>query len=300
MRVLSPLRWVGGKHYLVNRLLGLIPPHTTYVEVFGGAAHLLFAKEPVTVEVYNDINSDLVNFFRVLRDEEKCKELQRRLYFTPYSREEYEYAYLHYSDAELDDIERARLFFVVVRQGFGGIITRKAWGYNVTESERISKQVRGYMNCIERLLDVSHRFRRVYIEHDDYRNVMERFLTSSTFCYCDPPYHPDTCGKDLYVYEFSRERHIEIIKFLLEYRGMVMLSGYDHSDYSVLVENGWKRFEFKSKAHCALKKRNKEFDERDLTGERSERLDVVWLNPLAWQRLQNNLGGLFDGNEQQI
>jgi len=67
-RLRSPMWWFGGKGKMVKKLLPLIPQHKIYVEVFGGGASLLFAKEPSPVEVYNDLNSDLVNFFRVLRD----------------------------------------------------------------------------------------------------------------------------------------------------------------------------------------------------------------------------------------
>ena len=85
--VRAVFRFPGGKFFLVKKLLPLIPPHEVYVEVFGGAANLLFNKPPSKVEVYNDINSELVNFFRVLRDDVKWKILQEKLLLTPYSRE---------------------------------------------------------------------------------------------------------------------------------------------------------------------------------------------------------------------
>lgn len=87
----SPISWFGGKYYLAHKIIKLFPPHSIYVEPFGGAAHVLFAKEPSPVEVYNDIDSGLVNFFRVLRDPKSFGELALLCSLTPYSREEYYY-----------------------------------------------------------------------------------------------------------------------------------------------------------------------------------------------------------------
>ena len=88
----SPISWVGGKYYIAKTLIPMFPKHTTYVEVFGGAAHIMCRKEPSAVDVYNDIDCRLVNFFRVLQDDIKCNALCKRLRVTPYSREEFERA----------------------------------------------------------------------------------------------------------------------------------------------------------------------------------------------------------------
>ena len=116
-RLRSPIWYVGGKGMMVQKLLHYIPPHRTYVEVFGGGASLLFAKEPSPVEVYNDIDSGVVNFFRVLRDKEKFKKFYEKVVLTPYSREEHYYCRNTWRDCA-DDIERAYRWFVMVRQGF--------------------------------------------------------------------------------------------------------------------------------------------------------------------------------------
>lgn len=104
---------------MVAKLLPLIPPHKIYVEVFGGGASLLFAKEPSPVEVYNDLDSGLVNFFRVLRDPGKFEKFYRKVCFTPYSREEYCFCRDTWGECK-DDVERAYRWFVVARMSFSG------------------------------------------------------------------------------------------------------------------------------------------------------------------------------------
>ena len=87
-KIRSPIRWFGGKGMLVSKLLPCVPQHKYYCEVFGGSAALLFAKQPAEFEVYNDTDSGLVNFFRVLRDPEKFQKFYHKVCLTPYSRYE--------------------------------------------------------------------------------------------------------------------------------------------------------------------------------------------------------------------
>src|SRR6266508_2890776 len=101
----APFPWWGGKRWLAPRIVALMPPHDTYVEVFGGSGAVLFHKSPAGLEVYNDVNGSLVNFFRVLRD--SPQELQRALELTPYARDELEACRAD----EGGDVERARRFY---------------------------------------------------------------------------------------------------------------------------------------------------------------------------------------------
>lgn len=112
--MLTAFIYPGGKVRLSSWVISHFPRHKIYVEPFGGAAGVLLNKTPSPLEVYNDLNSDLVNFFRVLRDKEKAAELIRRLRLTPYAREEY---YSVYPMPKDDDIERARSD----RQGWYGV-----------------------------------------------------------------------------------------------------------------------------------------------------------------------------------
>src|SRR5271166_1742362 len=92
MRIPSPITWFGGKSRLAPRIIGYFPPHKTYVELFGGSAAVLLAKEPSPVEVFNDIDNQLFNLFRVLRDDRAFRRLQRGIELTLYSRAEFDLA----------------------------------------------------------------------------------------------------------------------------------------------------------------------------------------------------------------
>src|SRR5258706_9367454 len=92
MQIASPVTWFGGKSKLAQRIIEHFPEHRTYVEVFGGSAAVLITKKPAGVEVYNDIDGQLVNLFRILREPLLCEELRRALESTPYSRGEFDLA----------------------------------------------------------------------------------------------------------------------------------------------------------------------------------------------------------------
>jgi site-specific DNA-adenine methylase len=181
----SPIYYFGGKGKMVKNLLPLIPPHKIYVEVFGGGASLLFAKKPSPVEVYNDIDSDLVNFFRVLRDPEKFEQFYRKAVLTPYSREEYCFCRETFRECQ-DDIERAYRFFVTARMSFSGRILH-GWSFTVTDSSRgMAGAVSKWLSCLDGLPDIHERLMRVQIEHDDFRKIIPRYDTLETFFYCLP------------------------------------------------------------------------------------------------------------------
>jgi DNA adenine methylase len=176
-RLRSPIKWFGGKGQLVAKLLPYIPQHTYYLEAFGGGASLLFAKKPAKFEVYNDINSDLVNFYRVLRDEEKFEKFYKKVVLTPYSREEFNNAKKEYENIE-DEIEKAYRFFVLVRQGFGGGGGNKGWGYDLksyNKSCNCPATLSAWLSTIDILPEIHERLKTVLIEHDTWENVCERY-----------------------------------------------------------------------------------------------------------------------------
>jgi DNA adenine methylase len=228
----SPFRYPQGSHYLVKTLLSLIPPHHTYVEVFGGAASLLFAKEPSKIEVYNDINSELVNFFRVLRDDEKWQKLQEKLLLTPYSREEFNLAL---QPAEgLDDIERARRFFVRIQMSFGG--KGETFSY-----DRVAPRNRPftYFNKLAGFELFHQRIRTVIIENSDFEDIFRRYDTPETFFFCDPPYIGHKVRTQALSLEMPLEDHQRLVNTVLRAKGKVLLLGYYHPVYEELERRGW-------------------------------------------------------------
>ena len=257
-----PLSHPGGKYFLASKIIPLIPPHITYVEVFGGAAQLLFRKPPSRIEVYNDINGDLVNFFRVLRDPEKSKRLQELLYLTPYSREEWNFCRENLHDPEIDDVERARRFFVTIRQSFSG--KNDAWGYS-KKQRKIS-----FHYIIDYFPEFHERIRNVQVENDDFEKVIRRYDTPDTFFFCDPPYVHHTVRVRTELLEMSIEDHERLVDVLLGIEGKAMLCGYDNEIYKTLEEKGWKKIRFTVITTLP--------NSHQTGGKRKRRSEYVWIN----------------------
>jgi len=262
---------------MVNKLLPLIPKHHTYVEVFGGAANLLLAKEPSAVEVYNDIDSGLVNFFRVLRDKNKFQKFYEQVVLMPYSREEY-YECGETWDKEEDDVQMAVKWFVVARQSFSGKFG-DGWSYAVTHSVRgMASPISRYWGAIDMLPEVAERLLRVQIEHNDFRKILKAYDTENTFFYLDPPYVLDTRTCAVYRYEMALEDHQELVDMLLHITGKAMLSGYDNEIYRQLEQNGWVKLTFDVVCYAAGKTRNSNLQGKGSAKKYQKRTECVWLN----------------------
>jgi len=231
-RLQTIFQYPEGSFFIVPKILKLIPPHNVYVEVFGGAACLLFNKEPARVEVYNDINGELVNFFRVLRDDTKWKILQEKLALTPYARAEFEEA-CRAPTGELDDVERARRFYVRVQMSFGG--KGKTFGYAVAKNLPLS-----YYNKIALFPAFHDRLKNVIIENDDFEKIFRRYDSPETFFFCDPPYIRHSIRSDFLNLEMSEEDHRRLIETVLNVKGKVLLLGFRHQLYEQLTAAGWR------------------------------------------------------------
>jgi len=170
--------YYGGKFYLLPYLLKVIPKHICYVEVFGGGGYLLLNKKRSRVEVYNDINGDVVNLFRVLRD--NGDELIRRLKYTPYSRRLVEE--IRTKTEFSDDIERAWAYFILLNQTFNAKGRRGGFAYG-----RVKNHASAFKNIVDKLNAIVERLRGVVIENLDWRECLDRYESGNTFAYCLPP-----------------------------------------------------------------------------------------------------------------
>ena len=192
----------GGKSYLAQWIIPHFPEHEVYVEPFGGSGSVLLNKKPSYVEVYNDIDSEVVNFFEVYRDH--TDELVEWLESTPYSRElhdRYSRQYFDGGDGELpdDDLVRAGIFFYLRYTQFMGKNGGKS-GFQSTTSRNNAGTFRHATDRLKRLVD---RFSDVVIENRDYQRIFEHYDTDETLFYCDPPYLEK--GTDWYEGEFDHE-----------------------------------------------------------------------------------------------
>lgn len=236
MTVTRPaLRYHGGKWLAAPWILSHMPAHRCYVELFGGGGALLLRKAPSPIEVYNDADGQVVNFFRVLR--ERPGELVEALRLTPYARAE---LHLSYEDSD-DPLEAARRTFVRLWQGHGG--SRASWrtGWRYQRNDNL-RNITAW-NDNDRLLAVAERLKAVQIECGDAVDVVRRFDTATTLFYADPPYVADTRSKrwrhNAYgAHEFDEEAHRALAERLSGIKGMAMVSGYASPLYDELYA-GW-------------------------------------------------------------
>jgi DNA adenine methylase len=268
---------MGSKVRLAPRLISLFPPHHTFVDVFGGSAAVTLAKTPAKIDVYNDIDEGLVNFFRVLRDPEKFTRLRFLLELTPYSRQEFQSA--GGAGEGVDDIELARRFFVISRMCFSGKVSG-GWGTDVVSTlNGMSKSCWGYLSAIQSLPEIHTLLRRIVIDNRDFRKIIKTYDTPETFFYCDPPYVLSTRVSEgwLYKHELTDEAHYDLVLMLLRIKGRVMISGYKNAIYAALDIAGWVRREFD--VPCSSHGRTR------FTGVKGpgscadhRRIEVVWMN----------------------
>ena len=211
-----------------GKLLPLIPEHHCFVEVFGGGASLLFAKEPSKVEVYNDIDGDVVAFFKVFHDPEALEVLKRKCFYTPYSRDLYA-EYKRSWKEQTDPIERIYRWFIMVRMAFNGGFG--AGGASFTDKRNAAKQLKDVVDNFEIVVD---RLRVVQIENDTWQTVLDRYDSTDTFFYLDPPYVLSTRTGKMYNHEMTDADHTELIQAIENLKGKVLLSGYDNPIYKKL------------------------------------------------------------------
>ncbi len=273
MMIKSPIQYFGGKQGMVKNLLPLIPAHQTYVEVFGGGGSLILYKEPSPVDVYNDLDSNLVNFFRVLRDPVQFADFYQRAWLSPYSREEQSFCREHLND-DLDPVERARRFFVLARYSFSGIIGN-SFALEVTKSSRgIVGKASAYKNVLCWLPIISERLSSIEIEHYDFRRILDIYDRPETFFYCDPPYVPSTRRAGGYQCEMTETDHQDLVELLRNIRGKVMLSGYPNELYETL---GWQRKEWT--VNCSAAARTRASGLQGAGGASGQkRVECVWMN----------------------
>lgn len=267
----SPITWFGGKGNMTAKLLPLIPRHHIYCEVFGGGGSVLFAKEPSNVEIYNDINADLFNFFGVLRNPEQFEQFNKLVNLTLFSRKEFQDA--RKSFAQGNAVERAWRFFTSARQSFAGQLT--SWGYGVTSSSKgMASQPSRWLSALEKLPEVHARLMRVQVENDRWERILERYDTPETFFYLDPPYVPSTRKSGKYEHELSEADHYLLVDTCLKLKGKVLLSGYPNKIYQKLERSGWDNLRWKTICQTTGKTRGT----KNIPSARLARVESVWMN----------------------
>jgi DNA adenine methylase len=265
------LRYHGGKWRIAPWIISHFPSHDVYVEPYGGAASVLLRKERTLSEVYNDLDGNIVNIFRVMQDKSKADELARRLYFTPYARDEF---YSTYDDFPEEDIERARMTIVRSFMGFGSnASTRKTrTGFRTARSATGVFPAREFATYPAQICIFTERLRGIVIEHRDAMHVMRTYDNETALHYVDPPYLAATRSTShatkSYAVELTDDDHSDLCRFLLTLSGYVVLSGYDNDIYNDIL-TGWRK------------------DTRECLAERAKRtVECLWLSPRTADELR--------------
>ncbi|BAU11254.1 D12 class N6 adenine-specific DNA methyltransferase [Leptolyngbya sp. NIES-3755] len=256
--------WYGGKFNHLNWLLPLLPEATHYCEPFAGSAAVLLNRPPSPVETYNDIDGEVVNFFRMLRDRQD--ELIHAIGLTPFSREELRIAAEEPTE-NLTELERARRFFVRARQvrtGLAQTASAGRWAHcKLTSRAGMAGAVSRWLGSVEGLSEIVQRLLRVQIENASAIEIIQRYDSEETLFYCDPPYPHDSRGDaNAYRYEMSDRDHEKLAEMLRSVKGKVALSGY-HCNLLDTLYKDWNCVDAPSKQCMSVKQ---------------PRTEVLWTN----------------------
>lgn len=238
------LRYHGAKFRLAPWIIGFFPEHVRYVEPFGGAAGVLLQKERCYAEIYNDLDDDVSNFFRVLRDPESREKLIQECVLTPYARSEFDLAWQP-SD---DPIERARRLCIRAQMGFGSAGASKGTtGFRIDTKRQYGTAQHLWAKFPSALADAGCRLSGVLIENRPAIDVIRQHDGPQTLHFVDPPYVLSTRalqanGRGYYRHEMTDEDHADLIDALLELEGYVVLSGYRSELYDSKLA-AWERYE---------------------------------------------------------
>lgn len=260
------LRYHGGKFRLAPWVIKHFPPHRCYVEPFGGAAGVLVQKERAYAEVYNDLDGDIVNVFRVLRDPGQCARLIHQLLLTPYARDEFQAAY----EPTDDLIERARRTLVRAEMGFGSAgATKGTTGFRIDTRRKHGTAQALWARFPDSLARVCERLSGVMIENRPALNIIEQHDAADTLFYIDPPYMFDTRNVGArhgryYDCEMSDLDHVQLLQALVSAKGMIVLSRYSSETYREALQ-GWSMASTKARISAARGT--------------AIRTECLWLNP---------------------
>lgn len=276
----APFPWFGGKGNpkIKKAILSLLPPHTRYVEPFGGGASILITKRPCEVEIYNDVNRGIVSFFRVIASKEYFGPFMAKVREMPYSRELYEEC-LRTWVAIHDPVEQAARWYYVAQQSFGGIFGN-SWGSGVTTST-----TGRWKSSFDNLPRVHDRLQQVQIECCDWRDCLARYNGEGYLAYCDPPYVTGSRKAGGYEHELKDSDHEELIQTLLQYDGAVLLSGYDSPLYAPLLDHNWDKTEIEVCCSAAGRTRSSGLQGAGKVRAKQKRIECIWRNPEAIRRI---------------
>ncbi|MCG7932955.1 MAG: DNA adenine methylase [Candidatus Thiodiazotropha lotti] len=262
------MRYHGGKYRLAPWIMSFFPDHYTYVEPFGGAAGVLLQKPRSMSEVYNDLDGDVVNVFRVLQDRDLADDLRRRLVVTPYARAEFDISY----ESTDDQVEQARRTLIRAHQGFGSAgATKHKTGFRIDSAREYGTAAHLWAKYPNQIASFVERMQSVVIENKPAIEVIDNHDRTNTLYFVDPPYMHSTRrmrAGGYYNHEMTDDDHVQLLDVLNQVSGMVVLSGYDSEIYNDMLSS-WTRHTTSARISAGRGT--------------AIRTEVVWLNPACSQ-----------------
>lgn len=240
------LKYPGAKSRIADWICGYIPEHKVYLEPFAGSLAVLLNKQRCNIETVNDLDSDIVNFFSVLRD--FPEELRRVIELTPFARDEYKSAF----EQTDDKVERARRYCVRCWQGFGNSQLYNN-GFKSGQQGQSPNPAVAWSELSQLMGEVTKRLKGVQIENLPALEILDRYDTADVFIYADPPYLPGTRKSHLYKHEMSYTDHIKLLNALVNHPGKVLISGYDNDVYNGIL-TGWNKVNKDTTAEGGIKR----------------------------------------------
>ncbi len=229
----SPIKWVGGKSRFRKQIISVIPTHSCYVELFAGGAWVLFGKSSSDVEVLNDIDQELVNFFRVVKH--KPEELIKSFELELVARAEFK-RLSELNPLTLNEIERAHRFYYLIMAGWGGELNYPRFATSITDGGHGNRLIGALKFLRQRIEPVYDRLKKVLIENLRWEECFDRYDREQAFIYIDPPYPDNKCN---YAHNMrSWDEHKELAQKLRQSKCKWALSSYDNEE----VRNLYKGF----------------------------------------------------------
>ncbi len=255
------LNYPGSKWSMASWIIDHMPDHEVYLEPFFGSGAVFFNKQPVKIETINDLDSRIVNLFKVIRDQPE--ELARLVSFTPLSREEYKGSY----EQHPDPLEDARRFLVRCWMAIGAK-TSDITGWRSSISPNSPNNARQWSAVPETIMGITDRLKGAQIENQDALDLIQRYNRSNVLIYADPPYVRSTRTNRHYAHEMDEQGHAALIEVLLDHQGPVILSGYENDLYERYLSS-WHLEEMIVSAEAGARKK-----------------ETLWINKIAADQMR--------------
>lgn len=273
----SPFWWFGGKYYMRKTIIPILESakHKKYIELFGGGGIILLSKKQAEVEVFNDLNYDVYNFFNVISDKNLFDDFYRQVCLLPLHRRYYEHFLATYQN-ELDPVKRAAKWWYVAKNSFSGrfgagfpvVINDTSWG--------VSRNVSDLTSTINLLPEIHKRLVAVQFENQDWKKLFDKFDAPDALFYLDPPYVESKRKYGGYLHEFSDAQHEELVEAAIKSKSKIVISGYEHKIYNTLEYYGFRVLKKEVVSSAAGATRKSKFTGSNSRTKFAKRTEYLW------------------------